>query len=1025
MNTHKKYGTSLTTVVFSLTTLFATVQSHAKMPVRDLAHNEQHLSAPKDMGVVNEERIVYWLIKRGELAKDATPSERAKAVQNYIGGTNQHNNEYINEIAGKPVINFAKQHQHIKSTKQQKSSLQSKSQSDQHEVNVLTLLIDFPDLPHDNNQLTSSDTAMYYDNYSTEHYANLMYSPTGFEGPNNESLLSAHQYYEQESGGTFEFNGEVFGWVTADNNAAYYGANDANGNDQAATDLVKEALDKAVVKYNIDLSKFDLVDPADLDNDGIIDEPDGYIDYIMVFHSSVGADAGGGILGADAIWAHRWNINNYSIPNTNYYAHGYTIQGIDSAIGVVSHEFGHMVANLKDEYDTNNSIPNSPVGFWSLMSGGSWGGSVIPGSEPTGFSPLAKVEMQEAFGGNWHNSISLDLSDIQQNTQTLELVEAVNSKSGKNLVDISLPASGHQVVKPAQGIGQFHSSMGDDLSNSMSFEVDIPQSVNSILKTQAYWDIEKDWDYAQILVNGDPIPATNTVASNYGTVANYYLGLVEHYITGKSSDIDHGWLSIEAELSDYAGQTVSVTIQYITDSYTGGIGLFIDNIVLINGSSETVIAKEDLSNIDTLNGFSLIDTFVEPVGKSKNYYIQLRSFKGVDSGLDGAGYDHGVLMWLANDQFYYNHSSVHPGEGFLSVIDADQNIIEDETYGVWWTTNQIRDAVFSIFEQRNKSADNHLTAISEFDDKNSYIHQKQPESGTKLPIHGLKMKVLEQDADSSSATIELSADTQTLTAFFAIEKTDKYLVSFNNKSFGGDDWIAYEWDFGDGSNRSFDNGPSHIYEKTGEYTVVLQATDSSGAESRFELNVATEGAHFDFTASALEVTFVNNSLWGQESLLYQWDFGDGTESTEVAPVHHYQAPGKYTVMLTATSETGQVLRMEKLIDVMQVEPPESAFIVDVNNLKVHAKNQTTKGAGKLIYTWDFGDGSYKRAGTSPVHTYQKTGIYNIQLTVRDELGRESVSTSEVNVTAPADSASGGGIGILTLLLVLVARRKFN
>jgi PKD repeat protein len=49
------------------------------------------------------------------------------------------------------------------------------------------------------------------------------------------------------------------------------------------------------------------------------------------------------------------------------------------------------------------------------------------------------------------------------------------------------------------------------------------------------------------------------------------------------------------------------------------------------------------------------------------------------------------------------------------------------------------------------------------------------------------------------------------------------------------------------------------------------------------------------------VAFVNQT---SGTLALYWDFGDGTISTEAAPVHHYSAPGVYTVRLTVQTATG-------------------------------------------------------------------------------------------------------------------------
>jgi PKD repeat protein len=63
-----------------------------------------------------------------------------------------------------------------------------------------------------------------------------------------------------------------------------------------------------------------------------------------------------------------------------------------------------------------------------------------------------------------------------------------------------------------------------------------------------------------------------------------------------------------------------------------------------------------------------------------------------------------------------------------------------------------------------------------------------------------------------------------------------------------------------------------------------------------------------FTASPragtapLAVTFHDLSKGNPDSRL--WDFGDGTTSTELDPVHIYATPGTYSVSLTVSNDAG-------------------------------------------------------------------------------------------------------------------------
>jgi len=71
---------------------------------------------------------------------------------------------------------------------------------------------------------------------------------------------------------------------------------------------------------------------------------------------------------------------------------------------------------------------------------------------------------------------------------------------------------------------------------------------------------------------------------------------------------------------------------------------------------------------------------------------------------------------------------------------------------------------------------------------------------------------------------------------------------------------------------------------------------------------ATTPPRAQFTAypkegtAPLAVTFMDLSRGYPSSR--QWDFGDGSASTDENPVHTYEKPGKYTVTLTVTNDAG-------------------------------------------------------------------------------------------------------------------------
>lgn len=244
-----------------------------------------------DANIVDKERVLYWLIKRGEVASSASDTEKEQAVEAFIARSRGARKISLREARYEAARLQQKKQKNkfISFAIAQTQSITNKT------VKVLAILIDFPDLPYDKNGLSRSDTSMYYNVYTTEHYNNLLFSTNGYKGPSGQTLMTAYEYYQAESGGSFFFTGDVKGWYRAANNAAAYGGNDDTDVDIGAIELVKEAVSATLAQMSsTELATYDIEDPFDVNQNGNLNEPDGEIDHVMIFHSSIGEEAGGG-----------------------------------------------------------------------------------------------------------------------------------------------------------------------------------------------------------------------------------------------------------------------------------------------------------------------------------------------------------------------------------------------------------------------------------------------------------------------------------------------------------------------------------------------------------------------------------------------------------------------------------------------------------------------------------------------------------------------------------------------------------
>ncbi|SHM74008.1 Por secretion system C-terminal sorting domain-containing protein [Cyclobacterium lianum] len=107
----------------------------------------------------------------------------------------------------------------------------------------------------------------------------------------------------------------------------------------------------------------------------------------------------------------------------------------------------------------------------------------------------------------------------------------------------------------------------------------------------------------------------------------------------------------------------------------------------------------------------------------------------------------------------------------------------------------------------------------------------------------------------------------------------------------------------------------------GVLTINLIAGANNASISGFSIQSQSNGqvapnavilATPDDGVAPLEVAFDGSSSSGQSALDYFWDFGDGTSSQQISPVHLYADPGTYTASLTVTDSEG-------LSDVSQIE----------------------------------------------------------------------------------------------------------
>jgi len=165
-----------------------------------------------------------------------------------------------------------------------------------------------------------------------------------------------------------------------------------------------------------------------------------------------------------------------------------------------------------------------------------------------------------------------------------------------------------------------------------------------------------------------------------------------------------------------------------------------------------------------------------------------------------------------------------------------------------------------------------------------------------------------------------------------------------------DNITKYEWNFGDGTQKSTKTDPTitHAYQQTGTFIVTLNVTDSEGLWSTTSkpITILPEfGPTANFTWTP-PIAVVNETVtfdaskcqsgWsktlGDYSPItnYNWNFFDGTiiNTANLTITHNYTNPANYTVTLTITDSVGRTDATSAIIEVFNVT--ERAWDVDDN-----------------------------------------------------------------------------------------------
>jgi PKD repeat protein len=266
----------------------------------------------------------------------------------------------------------------------------------------------------------------------------------------------------------------------------------------------------------------------------------------------------------------------------------------------------------------------------------------------------------------------------------------------------------------------------------------------------------------------------------------------------------------------------------------------------------------------------------------------------------------------------------------------------------------------------------------------------------------------------------------TATANFAFTPSNcNQVVTFQNLS-GTSDNVGYSsrWIFGTPErDTSYDYSPSYDFKFAGTDSATLMVTSSSGCTSTIRRGVnigsGTTTLNAGFITSLVPGACENKYMFtdtttGGTNLSYNWDFGDGTSSSETNPIKSFGSQGIFTVTLTSGLGGCFSTATKQVFISPSVYGPAASFKVSnsIQNLAGNSFNyiNDTKYLGPgwvLKYYWKLGDGqidSVNNSVFSKVYNYADT--FEVKLIVLSSTGCWD-STSQKVIVVPVPISNFG------------------
>jgi len=483
----------------------------------------------------------------------------------------------------------------------------------------------------------------------------------------------------------------------------------------------------------------------------------------------------------------------------------------------------------------------------------------------------------------------------------------------------------------------------------------------------------------QITVGPEPVPSFNTAFNTYdgtGTTFN------------STSSIAAGNMTYYWNLGNGTSSTlINPMVVYNPGTYlitlvvtgSGGCADSIKELVNINNKTLSIIGNVGLINgLDSVckgASIQLSDTTKTGVWSSLNTAVATVSGTGLVTGVSAGNVQINYTVTNSYGVFTSNTIITVTGPPATPVISGNSNIClgtdasftANSTGGVWSSTNT------NVATVSNSGL---VSGLSVGTSDIAYTLN----NGCGIASATSTVKVAKCAPCTLPVVAAISGQTQV---------TPGATIQLNDNTATG------VWASGNTAIVTVDNTGKITGIAAGSTTITYTVTNSCGStvssvtitcsSASIPPTVCTLAAKFNVNNTAQCLTdnkfiFTDESTGGNGKLLYNWDFNDGSHSTDQNPVHVYGTASDHDISVTVTDGNGCTSGATVQITVGAV--PAASFTVDYNTgtgTGITFLSNSTIASGNMTYFWDLGNGTTSDL-SNPIVYYAK-GDYKVKLVV--------------------------------------------